>query len=156
MSASCLHCGFFLSDDKSTADFPQKTSRNNIFSSVKNNPESGSRSNKPTAQSMDFSRGMADSMPTFISDKAGESKPQKTFAERDENIAQKKPAVAVKQAPAKKVETEDAVEKLIEEKTEHKQSGVLYQNKHDVQDSATIAFNFEEASLSNLVSYISE
>lgn len=35
-----------------------------------------------------------------------------------------------------------------------KEPGVLYQSRSAVQDEATIAFNFEDASLANLVSYI--
>ncbi|HSW76835.1 MAG TPA: secretin N-terminal domain-containing protein [Candidatus Saccharimonadales bacterium] len=215
VSTHCLYAGFFLPDDKQTADFPQKTSRNAIFSSVNNNTESEPRADKPAiinlpvpidkpvVSAMDFSNAVSDSIddiktgsPGYSSAKATSHEQARvsvqalaksegrggeenispvavpTIAESDGRVIATKAAVqeqsamianetsmkkinnhiAEKQVP-KKVE-QDPVEKLIEEKINQKEPGVLYQNKHDVQDSATIAFNFEEASLANLVSYI--
>ncbi|MFA5998508.1 MAG: secretin N-terminal domain-containing protein [Candidatus Babeliales bacterium] len=150
MGTHCLHPGFFLPGDKSTADTTPKPSRNNIFSSVKNSPESTSKLNKPATPVMDFS--MPDPAPVATAKVTRDVSPEPAFKKvLEEKID--KPAEVAKQAPIKKID-DASIKKLIEEKIEHKESGVLYQNKYDVEDGATIAFNFEEASLANLVSYI--
>ncbi|MCX5924518.1 MAG: hypothetical protein NTZ68_03790 [Candidatus Dependentiae bacterium] len=155
MGASCLYSGFFLpGGDKSTIDTAPKPSRNNIFSSVKNNAEAAPKSSKPVTPVMDFS--MPEPAPVATAKVTRDISPEpKSKPEPKKIIEEKedKPVEVAKQAPIKKIDAAP-IKKLIEEKTEHKESGVLYQNKHDVQDSATIAFNFEEASLANLVSYI--
>jgi len=155
MGASCLYSGFFLpSGDKSIADTAPKPSRNNIFSSVKSNPESAPKSSKPATPVMDFS--MPESAPVVTAKVTRDISPEPKSKPEPKKILEEKedkPAEVAKQAPIKKIDAAP-IKKLIEEKTEHKESGVLYQNKYDVEDAATIAFNFEEASLANLVSYI--
>lgn len=49
---------------------------------------------------------------------------------------------------------EDHEAKTVVDQKEHKETGVLYQNRGFVDDPATIAFNFEDASLQNLISYM--
>ena len=145
MSTHCLYSGLFLPADTLTTDLPAKTSRNNIFSSVKKEAQLPFAPRKPIIPDVDFSDTMQD--PTRVVTPDTE---EPKIAEEKNN----KPAQIAPKASSRKIDNDASFKKTVEEKAEHKEPGVLYQKKQDVQDAATIAFNFEEASLSNLVSYI--
>lgn len=156
-------------------DAPVKSRKNTIFSSVAKNPVPTSKQPTPT---IDFSQtlpkfdekplvSVAKSIP-----KSESIAPEKAF-EISENLPKLNPESAPKMIAKKSAittqnttvtETQDdpvIPQTLTEEPATAKkidsvrEPGVLYQNQSYIDDEpATVAFNFEDANLSNLLSYM--
>lgn len=173
-----LESSFVMPTDKTVLDAPQKPLRNNIFASVKNNTALSSSSYGSTPKIL--AKKPIDA-PLFNFEPPAEPLvaksavknvvvPAKKVEEKEQVLAEKNAPKNVEAKDEKEAEPakDDVVEKPVSKKVittalkpeekevdSPKEASVLYQSKSVVDDDlATVAFNFEEASLANLVSYI--